>query len=69
VLLEESPEGTLIAIHVEDHATRERYRVLVPGGSLPYGIAELLIGEIRSHRAQAGVESWQRILPGAWLRV
>jgi hypothetical protein len=69
VIVQEAHDRTLIAVHVQDHATHQSYRVLVPEGLVPYDVAELLISEIRHHRSQAGVEAWRRSLPGPWLLV
>jgi hypothetical protein len=56
VVLQEAYDRTLIAVHLQDHATEQSYRVPVPEGLVPYDIAVLLTGEIRTRREQAGIE-------------
>jgi hypothetical protein len=60
-------DRTLIVVHVRDDAIGQSYHVPIPTGLVRYDVAELLTGEVRSHRAQAGDESWRLYMPGPWL--
>jgi hypothetical protein len=62
-VVKELPDGPEIAVYVQDHAIGQSYHIPVQPGLVRHDVAELLVDEIRSRRAQAGVESWQLCLP------
>jgi hypothetical protein len=67
VVIQEAHDRIQIMVHVQDDATPESYHALNPEGAVRHDIAESLIHESRSHREQAGAESWRLCMPGPWL--